>query len=55
MISVAPKTLKKGLLIDTELPKERIYYKRQGKFIHLMWAPTATAFLEQMIQKKLFA
>ena len=39
MISVARKTLKKGLLIDTELPKERIYYKRQGKFIHLMWAP----------------
>ena len=27
------------LLIDTELPKERIYYKRQGKFIHLMWGP----------------
>ena len=27
------------LLIDTELPKERIYYKRQGKFIHLVWAP----------------
>ena len=27
------------MLIDTELPKERIYYKRQGKFIHLMWAP----------------
>ena len=27
------------LLIDTEWPKERIYYKRQGKFIHLVWAP----------------
>ena len=29
------------LLIDTELPKERIYYKRQGKFIHLMCSPNA--------------